>query len=332
MFLLLLASFTLSALLCVAVIKHSAAIDVPNERSSHTKPVPRGGGIAFIVAFFSGIVILFGANLMPYYVLVALAGGGGIIGLVGYLDDLNPVSPLLKAMGQAASLVWGLFWLGPVPYIEVSDFIWQWGIIGIALSMICGLWMINLFNFMDGIDGIAATQTIFICISAAIFCLSEGFYGQAWALGILASAVGGFLIFNWQPAKLFMGDSGSGFLGLMIALFAIATTPPLSLWPWAVLVTLFVADSTVTVARRIMRGEKWYAGHKLHAYQRLAQRWNSHRAATISFMAANIVFVFPLALWAWSEPAKGVWAWAIAWGTAFPLAYVLGAGRKSETG
>jgi len=280
MYLLILACFTVSAILCAFIIKRRSAIDVPNERSSHTTPVPRGGGVAFIAAFYCGIFVLYGANLLPYYVLIALAGAGGIIGLVGYLDDLNSVSSALKAASQAASLIWGIFWLGPVPYIELSDYVWQWGFFGIALTMISGLWLINLYNFMDGIDGLAATQAIFIFTSAAIFCIGEGSYGQAWTLAILAASVAGFLLFNWQPARLFMGDSGSGFLGLMVVLLAIATTPPLTLWPWAILVTIFVADATITVARRVLRGEKWYEGHRLHAYQRLSQRWQSHKAVT----------------------------------------------------
>ena len=329
MYLLLLGSFTISAILCVFIIKRKHALDVPNERSSHTKPTPRGGGLAFIIAFYCGIFILYAANQMPDNMFIALAGAGGIIALAGYLDDLNSVSPWLKAAAQAASLIWGVFWLGPVPSIELAGFDWQWGYIGIVATVISGLWLINLYNFMDGIDGLAASQAIFIFVSAAVFCVFEGAYGQAWALAILAASVGGFLVFNWQPAKLFMGDSGSGFLGLMVVLMAIATTPPLNLWPWAILVTLFVADATVTVARRILRGEKWYEGHNLHAYQRLSRRWKSHRAATLCYMAVNIVFVFPLALVAWINPSMGLMATVFAWGAAFPVATLLGAGAKA---
>jgi len=329
MYLLLLASFTISAILCVFIIKRQHALDVPNERSSHTTPVPRGGGLAFIIAFCCGIFILYAAGLMTDNMFIALVGAGGIIALAGYLDDLKMVSPRIKAAAQAVSLIWGLVWLEPVASIELSGFIWQWGYIGIGATVIAGLWLINLYNFMDGIDGLAASQAIFIFVSAAIFCVFEGAYGQAWALAILAASVAGFLLFNWQPAKLFMGDSGSGFLGLMVALMAIATTPPLNLWPWAILVTLFVADATVTVARRILRGEKWYEGHNLHAYQRLQQRWQSHKAATVCYMAVNIVFVFPLAVVAWINPSLGLVAGAIAWGLAFPAAFLLGAGAKA---
>jgi len=329
MYLLLLAAFTLSAILCVFMIKRGRAIDVPNARSSHTIPTPRGGGVAFIIAFFCGIIILYAANLMSFNVLIALVGAGTIIGLAGYLDDLNSHSPRLKALAQVASLIWGVYWLGPVPSLQLSDYIWQWGYIGIGLTMISGLWLINLYNFMDGIDGLAASQAIFIFTSAAIFSLADGAYGQAWMLGILASSVGGFLLFNWQPARLFMGDSGSGFLGLMVVLLAIATPPPLTLWPWAILIT-FVADATITVARRILRGEKWYEGHKLHAYQRLSRRWQSHKAATAAYMVTNIVFVLPLALLAWSDPSYGLIACSIAWGVAFPVAFFLGAGKKQE--
>lgn len=330
MYLLILASFTISAILCVFIVRRNLAEDVLMPAKHPADRSPHDGGIAFIIAFFCGIVVLYGANLLPYYVLAALAGSGGIIALVGYLDGLNSVSPQLKVSAQAASLIWGLFWLGPVPYIELSDFIWQWGFFGIILSMICGLWLINLYNFMDGIDGLAAAQAIFIFTSAAIFCLGEGSYGQAWTLGILAAGIGGFLIFNWQPARLSMGDSGSGFLGLMIVLLAIATTPPLTLWPWAILATLFLADSTVTMVRRILRGEKWYVSNQQHAYQHLSQRWHSHRKTTLCYMAANLVFVFPLALLAWSDPALGVMACAIAWGVAFPAAFFLGAGKEQE--
>ena len=329
MYLLLLAAFTLSAILCVFIIKRQHTLDVPNERSSHTIPTPRGGGLAFITAFYAGIFILYAANLMPDNVFTSLAGAGGIIALAGYLDDMNSVSPWLKAAAQLASLIWGVLWLGPVASIDLSGFIWQWGYIGMAATVIAGLWLINLYNFMDGIDGLAAAQAIFIFVSAAIFCVFEGAYGEAWTLGILAASVAGFLVFNWQPAKLFMGDSGSGFLGLMVVLMAIATTPPLNLWPWAILVTLFVADATVTVVRRMLRGEKWYEGHNLHAYQRLSRRWHSHRAATACYMSVNIVFVLPLAVVAWSNPALGLNATVFAWGLAFPAAFFLGAGAKA---
>jgi Fuc2NAc and GlcNAc transferase len=228
-----------------------------------------------------------------------------------------------------AGLIWGVFWLGSVPSINLSGYVWQWGYIGVGATVIAGLWLINLYNFMDGIDGLAASQAIFIFVSAAIFCVLEGADAQAWALAILAASVGGFLVFNWQPARLFMGDSGSGFLGLMVALMAIATTPPLNLWPWAILVTLFVADATVTVARRILRGEKWYEGHNLHAYQHLSRRWKSHRAATACYMAVNIVFVFPLAVLAWNNPSMGLNTAVFAWGVAFPVAFFMGAGAKA---
>ncbi len=329
MYLLLLGSFTISAILSVFIIKRKHALDVPNDRSSHTIPTPRGGGLAFIIAFYAGIFILYAANLMPDNVFIALAGAGGIVALAGYLDDLNSVSPWLKAAAQMASLIWGVFWLEPVPSIELAGFVWQWGYFGIVATVVAGLWLINLYNFMDGIDGLAASQAIFIFVSAAIFCVFEGAYGQAWALAILAASVGGFLVFNWQPARLFMGDSGSGFLGLMVVLMAIATTPPLNLWPWAILVTLFVADATVTVTRRMLRGEKWYEGHNLHAYQRLSRRWQSHRAATGCYMAVNIVFVFPLAIVAWVDPSMGLMATVFAWGAAFPAATLLGAGAKA---
>ena len=330
MYLLLLASFTISAILCVFIIKRKSALDVPNERSSHTIPTPRGGGIAFIIAFYCGILILYAAGFMSAYVFTALAGAGVIIGLVGYFDDLNSVSPWFKIAAQAASLIWGLLWLGPVSSIEPASFVWQWGYFGLVVTVIGGLWLINLYNFMDGIDGLAASQAIFIFVSAAVFSLAQGSYGEAWTLGVLAASVGGFLAFNWQPARLFMGDSGSGFLGLMVVLLAVATTPQLTLWPWAILLTLFVADATVTVARRILRGEKWYEGHRLHAYQRLAQRWHSHKKVTLVYITANITFVLPLALLAWSDPSYGLLAWAIAWGVAFPLAFFLGAGKKQK--
>ncbi len=329
MYLLLLASFTISAVLCVFIIKRQHALDVPNERSSHTTPTPRSGGLAFIIAFYCGIFILYAARLMPDHVFIALVGAGGVVAVAGYLDDLNSLSPWLKAAAQVTGLVWGVIWLGPVPSIELSGFVWQWGYIGTGATIIAGLWLINLYNFMDGIDGLAASQAIFIFVSAAIFCVVEGSYAQAWALGILAASVAGFLLFNWQPAKLFMGDSGSGFLGLMVVLMAIATTPPLNLWPWAILVTLFVADATVTVTRRILRGEKWYEGHRLHAYQRLQQRWQSHKAATGCYMAVNIVFVFPLAIVAWIDPSLGLMTTVFAWGVAFPAAMLLGAGARA---
>jgi Fuc2NAc and GlcNAc transferase len=195
------------------------------------------------------------------------------------------------------------------------------------------VWTLNLFNFMDGIDGIAGSEGAFIGTGAALAAGVSGL--SAGAIGadlVCAAACCGFLFFNWPPARIFMGDVGSGFVGFVIAVLAIATTRSESsaAWEWLLLGGVFFVDATVTLVRRIARGERAQDAHRSHAYQWLARRWDSHRRVTLTTIFLNVGWLLPCALLATRFPRHAIW---ILLGALAPLvagAVYAGAGRPER--
>jgi Fuc2NAc and GlcNAc transferase len=169
-----------------------------------------------------------------------------------------------------------------------------------ALAALYLVWLLNLYNFMDGIDGIAGMEAITVCLgAAALVGLALGI-GSAADIGLpllLAGAVAGFLVWNFPPARIFMGDAGSGFLGItlgILSLHAGAIAPPL-LWSWLILLGVFVADATVTLLRRLLRGERVYEAHRSHAYQQAARHYGRHLPVTLAVAAVNLAWLTPIA-------------------------------------
>jgi Fuc2NAc and GlcNAc transferase len=173
------------------------------------------------------------------------------------------------------------------------------GFLGYGIASIYIVWLINLTNFMDGIDGLAGVETVTVCLGGGLlwWMVKPGF-GESLTPLLLASAMAGFLVWNWPPARIFMGDAGSGFLGLMFAGFSLAAArmaPPL-LWSWLILLGVFVVDATATLISRLARREKFYQAHRTHAYQHAAQRCGAHRPVILVIAAINLGWLLPLAL------------------------------------
>jgi Fuc2NAc and GlcNAc transferase len=167
--------------------------------------------------------------------------------------------------------------------------------------------MINLYNFMDGIDGLAGVEAICVSVLGGLLLTWAGLGGIAAGALALTGASAGFLVWNWPPAKIFMGDVGSGFLGFVFGVLTIASARERTflLWPWLILLSVFIVDSTLTLMRRLITGARWYEAHCSHAYQHAARRWNSHSKVTLTVAAINIAWLFPLALGACVWPAVG---------------------------
>jgi len=185
---------------------------------------------------------------------------------------------------------------------------------------------------MDGIDGIAAIETIFIAAAAIIISGAESEqYLVLLEAGLVAGCVG-FLFWNWPPAKIFMGDVGSGFLGVTLGTLALvsANLNDLPVWTWLILAGVFVVDSTVTVIRRMINGEMWYAAHRSHAYQRAARRLNSHKWVILLVSAVNVGWLLPLAWFSALRPDFAWWITLLAWAPLCVSAVYLGAGRPDE--
>jgi Fuc2NAc and GlcNAc transferase len=274
-------------------------IDRPNTRSSHNRPVPRGGGVAIVATVLVGVLLLAALGAAPWGLTLALAGGGALVGTIGWLDDRRGgLSPVARALVHAAAAVWGLAWLGGLDRLSLGAAHLELGAMGSIVAAVGIIWSINLHNFMDGIDGIAAGQAVTVaCFAAALTLLHYG-DGVVRSALLLGGAAAGFLVWNWAPARIFMGDVGSGFIGYVIAVLAIASerAGSLPLLAWVILSGAFLFDSTATLLRRVIRGERWYAAHRSHAYQRLVVAGFSHDKVTSAVLLLNAVLAVIVAI------------------------------------
>jgi Fuc2NAc and GlcNAc transferase len=201
--------------------------------------------------------------------------------------------------------------------------------------VVCGLaavWLINLYNFMDGIDGLAGGEAVSVALTALILLAGKGRSDLAAGAGLAGASALGFLFWNWPPAKIFMGDVGSGFLGVILAGLALASAFEPGPWPvvWLILLALFGVDATVTLARRLARKARVYQAHREHAYQHAARRWG-HRRVSMAALAVNLGYLFPLAWISLHYPAWALDYLASAWLRLIGLALVLGAGRPESS-
>jgi Fuc2NAc and GlcNAc transferase len=263
----------------------SGLLDVPNQRSSHRRPTPRGGGVGFVVSFIGFLITLILWSTENRTVALALIGGLPIA-IVGWLDDRYTLSAALRFAVHGLMAAWALYWLGGLPQLNLG--LWQLplGIFGYALGWLGIVWLINLYNFMDGIDGLAAGEAVLVALAAGIMLIVTGAVQLGLICLMLAAAVGGFLVWNWPPAKIFMGDVGSGMLGYTFAVFALYSENQgaLPLIGWLILLSVFVVDATATLIARVLRGEKWTKPHNTHAYQLAVKRGYSHRTVTSSLL------------------------------------------------
>ena len=274
-------------------------IDVPNKRSSHVEITPRGGGVSIVLVFFTAITITYLGyeNTLRTEIFVSILAGCAIVTVVGFWDDHQHVPAANRFIIHFMAAIISLLLLPSLPEIHFFNLTLQLSYFSYPIFALFLVWMLNLYNFMDGIDGIASIEAISVCIGAAAIIILHGHYDMASILFMLAAAVCGFLFWNWPPAKIFMGDACSGFLGFIFGLFAIITSlnDGISIWTWLILLGAFVVDATFTLIRRIFRGDKWYEAHRTHAYQILARRFATHKKVTIGVLIVNLVWLFPLA-------------------------------------
>jgi Fuc2NAc and GlcNAc transferase len=234
---------------------------------------------------------------------------------IGLRDDLVSVPSIIRFLTHliaACVLVVGLM---PGLSFYLTDDLIVDGWMAMALAVGGIAWMINLFNFMDGIDGLAASEALFVCGTGAILLAwSSATIGIILPALAVASASAGLLVLNWPPARIFMGDVGSGFLGYAIACIALwsSASHVMPIWTWAILCGAFVTDATVTLVRRAMRGDRVYSSHRSHAYQKLARRWSSHKSATLAYIVVNSLWLLPLAILSMYWPTWSAWLCALA--------------------
>ncbi|RJG07728.1 glycosyltransferase family 4 protein [Noviherbaspirillum cavernae] len=300
--LLLCTGFVLSAGLTAALRRYALArhlIDVPNARSSHTRPTPRGGGVAIVLTFLLALPLLAWMGALSVPEMLALGGAGLLVAAVGFLDDHGHIDARWRLLAHFAAAAWGLAWIGGLPVLSVFGTALDWGMFSQLLAAVYLVWLLNLYNFMDGIDGLAGVEAVSVCLGGALLYWLAAPAGATCALPLmLLAAVAGFLCWNFPPAKIFMGDAGSGFLGITLGLLSIqaARTVPEFFWAWIILLGVFVVDATVTLLRRVVRGQKFYEAHRSHAYQYVSRRFGAHRSVTLAVGAINLFWLLPIAL------------------------------------
>jgi Fuc2NAc and GlcNAc transferase len=279
-------------------------LDVPNERSSHGVPTPRGGGLAIVLVTAASFACLAAIHRLDGDLLAALTGGL-MVAAIGLIDDRRPLPASVRLAVHFGAALWALAWLGGLPALRFGDQVISLGAAGFVLGALGIVWVMNLFNFMDGIDGIAATEATFVSWAGALLASVSPVSSQVpWAAVLLGTACLGFLRWNWPPARIFMGDVGSGYLGYVIAVLALAATreTPAALWAWLILGGVFFVDATATLLRRLLRGERVHEAHRSHAYQWLARRWGSHAKVTWAVLSVNVLWLLPCAVFAMRRP------------------------------
>jgi len=283
------ASYSLTALVRFYTLKKNI-LDIPNERSSHSIVTPRGGGLAIVATFIISLIFAAAFGMVSVNVATALVGGGLLIAIVGWIDDKNSVSPRLRLVVHFLAAIWALYWLGGFTRMDIGFTTVELGWAGSIIAAVGIVWLINLYNFMDGIDGIAGTEAISVALGAGVLLFWIGSIGLAWVCIILALAVGGFLVWNWPPARIFMGDVGSGFLGYVFAVLAIISekSSSIPLIIWLLLLWVFITDATITLFKRLARGEKLSQPHRTHVYQLAVQVGYSHKQVTLAVLFINI--------------------------------------------
>jgi len=282
--LLFILSFGLTWFIKNHAIKNNLLAEI-NERSSHSVPTPHGGGIAITVTWFTGLTFLFFREAIDpslYYALMT----GLIISIVSYLDDLYELSPKVRLTTQALVASLALYFLEGFKELDLFFFTLENQFVTNIFAFFMIVWFINLYNFLDGIDGYAGSEAIFLGLAGFIL-----FGGNHFV--VLVVSVLGFLIWNWHKAKIFMGDVGSTLLGYTIAIYTIyyANQEATNLWIWIILFGVFWFDATLTLIRRYRNGEQLSQAHKKHAYQRLHQQgWEHDKVVKVAILINGILF------------------------------------------
>ncbi len=296
----------------------------PNFRTLHEFPVPRGGGVVFSLIFVIGVFVLWYVDLLSVELLLILGFGGAVAALFGFIDDVYNISASRKLLIQICLSIWILYWLGDGVLLHGSGLL---RIMIIPLLMLFIVWMINAYNFMDGIDGMAVSGAFYITGSLTLIMLITNSSSELTVLFVLLMAsVGAFMLFNWPPASIFMGDSGSVFLGYIFASFILISVirNEISLWTWLVIFGYFFADTTVTQIARLILVKKWYSAHRSHAYQNLAMITGSHLRITGGVTAYHILWLLPLSLWTVLQPDSALFAVFLAVIPGLVIAYKYG--------
>lgn len=301
-------------------------LDIPGERSSHTVPTPRGGGLSFVLLL--PVILLLLPVEGPVGVLWTLGGCTLALAAVGWIDDHRPLTARFRFFAQSLIALAGLLALPQLPSLPLFNYQLSLSTFLLPLLLLALVWLTNLYNFMDGINGLAALEAIFVLLAGALLLVWQG--ETQWPLLVLLCApLLGFLYWNFPVARIFMGDVCSAPLGLLLALLAVwlAAESAVNLWCWLILLSVFIVDASWTLAVRMLTGQRWSQPHRSHCYQIFSRRWNSHARVVVAAMSLNVGWLLPWAMAALRFPQWAVLCWLAA---VLPLTLICwrcGAGR-----
>jgi Fuc2NAc and GlcNAc transferase len=269
----------------------------PNFRTLHETSVPRGAGIVFSSTFVLGVFVLFYFNFLSKDLFFILGFGGAMATIFGLIDDIFDIRAIHKFLIQICLSIWMLIFFDDGALFSEVGFL---ATIKILLFFLFIVWMINAYNFMDGIDGMAISGAFYVSFTLTLITLiTNGSLELVVLFTLLMASTGAFMLFNWPPASIFMGDSGSIFLGYLFGSFILITIikDEISLWTWLVIFGYFFADTTVTQIARIILVKNFLKPHRSHAYQNLARITGSHLKVTGWVTFYHIFWLLPLSIW-----------------------------------
>jgi len=289
--------------------------------------------VAIVLTFLLALLLLGTGDFIESRLTWALLGAGAGIAILGFLDDHGHIAARWRLLGHFVAAIWALFWLGGLPALPIFGITIELGWFGHALAAVYLVWLLNLYNFMDGIDGIASVEAICVCLGGALlYGLTSGVNSETGVPLLLAAAVAGFLFWNFPPARIFMGDAGSGFLGIVLGVLSLqaAWVAPELFWAWLVLLGVFTMDATFTLLRRLLRRDRVYEAHRSHAYQYAARHFGSHLPVTLAVLAINVLWLLPVAIWVAIGDMDGMSGLLIAYAPLALLAWKYHAGEPER--
>lgn len=322
-----LSGFGLTHFLIRYSVKHQL-LDIANHRSSHVIATPRIGGVSFVI-LISLLLVVDALVIHPNQQITILLGillPCAIVAITALVDDIKSLSQkqrFLLYLGASTVAVY----MFPIESSSTGV------VIAISLLFIISFtWLINLFNFMDGIDGIAASEAIFVLLALAYFTYSHNDLSATQQILFYIAPILGFLLLNWQPAKIFMGDSGSTFLGCLVGCLLLKAVSDgiINIYSTVILLGCFLTDATWTLTYRLVSGQQWYNAHRSHSYQILARRLKSHQSVTMIYTAINLIWLFPLALYSKNHEHYGLLITIICFLPLTALCFIIGAGKKAN--
>ncbi|MFB5707537.1 MraY family glycosyltransferase [Acinetobacter radioresistens] len=295
LFILFLLAFAMTYFMRAYALKKNI-IDNPNERSSHSVPTPRGGGVAVVCSYLLALAVLIYSQQLTVHIGLTLIAAGFVIALLGFLDDHGHINSMLRLVVHFLVAIGVVISLGGFSEVTAFNGL-QLGFLANIIAVLFLVWLLNLYNFMDGINGIASVEALTTVVSMAILYYVLNTTLNSDILWLLAACVFGFLLWNFPKAKIFMGDACSGFLGLTLGILAlIALKENLALFcAWIICLGVFVVDATYTLIKRVLSGYKMYDAHRSHSYQILSRKWGSHTLVTLAIAAVNLFWLWPIA-------------------------------------